>query len=48
MQINKWLHLSSSPWGIPFRCDMFRKNMEEKNFFLWQQITELYELFDGL
>ena len=23
MQINRWLYLSSSPWGIPLHCNLF-------------------------
>ena len=32
MQINRWLYLSSSPWGIPLHCDLFRKRRDPKNF----------------
>ena len=32
MQIDRWLYLSTSPWGIPFCCDFFRKkNRPEKS-----------------
>ena len=31
-QINEWLHLSSSFWGIPLRCDLFRKITDQKKF----------------
>ena len=27
-----WLHLSSSLWGIPLLCDLFRKRIDQKNF----------------
>ena len=32
MQIDRWLHLSSSLWGIPLCCDFFRKRIGQKNF----------------
>ena len=32
MQINRWLHLSSSLWGIPYCCDFFRKRIDQKKF----------------
>ena len=31
-KINRLLHLSSYLWGIPLRCDMFRKIIDQKNF----------------
>ena len=43
-----WLHLSSSLWVIPLCSDLFRKRLDQENFLLQQQITELYYLFDGL
>ena len=27
---------------------MLRKGIDQKNVFLWQQLTELHQLFDGL
>ena len=48
MQINRWAHLSTSPWEILFCCSLFRERIDQKNFLLCQQITELYSLFDGL
>ena len=41
VQINRWLYLSRSLWGIPLRCDLFRKGIDPKNFLLLQQTTEL-------
>ena len=41
-QIKRWLRLSTSLWGIPLRCDLFRKRVDPKNFFLWQELLELY------
>ena len=32
VQIKRWLYLSSSIYGIPLRCDLFRKRMNSKNF----------------
>ena len=32
-----------SPWGISLRCNMFRKKIDQKNFLIKQQITELYQ-----
>ena len=32
MQINMWFYLSSSPWGITLRCDLFWKRRDPKNF----------------
>ena len=34
--INMQLYLSSSLWGNPLRCDLYRKRIDQKN------ITELY------
>ena len=34
MQINRWLHLSSSLWGISLRCTLFTKRRPEK--FIYQ------------
>ena len=49
MKINRWrLHLSASRWGIPLRCNLFRKRIDQKKFFLWQPRIEFYQLFDGL
>ena len=48
MQTNTWLDLSTSLLGIPLRCNLFRKRIDQKNFLLWQQLTELCQLFDGL
>ena len=33
MQIFRWLHLSSSLWGIPLHCNLLRKSIDQKNFF---------------
>ena len=38
----------SSVWGIPLHYDLFRRRIDQKNFLLWQQITDLYQLLDGL
>ena len=27
MQINRWLYISSSLWGIPLRCNLFRNRI---------------------
>ena len=45
MQINSWLYLSSSLWGISLRCDLFRRRIEQKNvlpvkFFFLFRITQ--------
>ena len=32
MEINMWLHLSSSLWEIPLCCDLFRKRIDQKSF----------------
>ena len=32
MKIGRWLYLSSSPWGIPLRYDLFWKIRDPKNF----------------
>ena len=32
MQIKMWFYLSSSPWGITLRCDLFWKRRDPKNF----------------
>ena len=34
MQINKWLRLSISLWGIPLRCDLFGR-IDQTNFLLF-------------
>ena len=31
MQMNRWLRLSSSLWGIPL-CDLIRKRIDQKKF----------------
>ena len=46
VQISRSIHLSSSLWGISLRCDLFRKRIDQTNFLLQQQITELYQLLD--
>ena len=48
MQIRRWLHLSSLLWEIFLCCDLFRKKLDLKNFFVQRQLTELYSLFDAL
>ena len=48
MQINRWLYLSSSIWGIPLRCDLSKKGIDQNHLFLLQKITELYKLVHGL
>ena len=48
IKFKEMANLSSSIRGILFRCDLFRKRMDQKNFLLQQQITELYQQFDGL
>ena len=48
MHIISCVNLSSSPWGISLRCDLFRKRTDQKNFLLEQQITGLLYLFDDL
>ena len=42
VKFKEMANLSSSIRGILFRCDLFRKRMDQKNFLLQQQITELY------
>ena len=32
MQTGRWLHLLSSLLGIPLRCDLFRKRIDQKKF----------------
>ena len=32
MRINRWLHLSCSPWGILLRCDLFQRRIDQKKF----------------
>ena len=32
MQINRWLYLSGSPWGIPIHCNLFWKRRDPKSF----------------
>ena len=34
VQINRWLNLSGSFWGIPLRRDLFRKRKDQNNFLL--------------
>ena len=35
-------------WGIPLCCNLLSKRIDQKNFLLWQQLTELHQLFDGV
>ena len=32
--INRWVHLSSSLWGIPLRYNLFRKRLDQKKFLV--------------
>ena len=41
MYTNKQIHLSTNRWGIPLRCDLFNERIDQKNFLLWQQLTEI-------
>ena len=47
MQIKRWLHLSTSLWGTTLCCNLFRERIVQKQIILWQQLTELYQLFNG-
>ena len=42
LQIFRWLHLSISLLGIPLCCDLLSRRIDQKNFPLWQQLTELH------
>ena len=39
MQINRWLRLSISIWGIPLRCDLFG-GIDQANFLLFSVPTK--------
>ena len=41
IQISRWPHLSSSPWGVPLYSDLARKRTDQKNYLLYQQTTSL-------
>ena len=44
VQTDRWPDLSTSHCEIPFRCNLFRKRVDQKNLLLWQQLTELIVL----
>ena len=49
VRINGWFHLSRSLWEIPFLYDnCSEKQYARKISFLQQDITELYQMFEGL
>ena len=48
VQINRWLYLSSSPWGSPVRCDLFWKRIDPKNFLFTGTNNWIALAFDGL
>ena len=39
LEVNRWLHLSTSLWGNPLCCDLLSKRIDQKNFFFMATIN---------
>ena len=47
-KISRLSTFTISLWRIPLCCDLLSRRIDQKNFPLRQQLTELHWLFDGL